>query len=44
MGVREFLTTFAAGTELRYENENENQNENEKRKTKDENERRELKR
>ena len=42
MGVREFLTTFAAGTELRYENENEN--ENEKRKTKDENERRELKR
>ena len=42
MGVREFLTTFAAGTELRYENANEN--ENEKRKTKDENERRELKR
>ena len=42
MGVREFLTTFAAGTEHRYENENEN--ENEKRKTKDENERRELKR
>ena len=45
MGVREFLTTFAAGTELRYENDNENEGRNASlRKTKNEKRKRELKR